>query len=180
MDKVKTQIEEKSQLLKITANIDSTTANASLKRQYEIQYQYYDIGGWKIDTCTAINQNEWTAKPNSIDISKEEIANYIFQIGSYNSMETHYNGYIMQNVENANYWRWNEGNKASIAIIDNIKRIEENLNSEIGEGDIIAYCTTTNGILELNETIKIHCKFIIIFVKEYTITIFFIFLLYFS
>ena len=64
------QINEKTCKYDVTATL--TAPNAELTREYSLTYNYYEQGGWMMDKCTPINEEQWKAIPKPIELSNDE------------------------------------------------------------------------------------------------------------
>ncbi len=73
-----------------------TTSNATVEREYSLEYNYYKKGNWMMDSCEEINIKNWYAEPLEMPVfTKKEIAELIFSKHKLKS-----------NIKNARFTTW--------------------------------------------------------------------------
>ena len=145
--------DKKQNIIELTATMMSDSAK--ITRMYRLVYDYYEVGGWVLESCEDIHTEKWKAVPNSSDITKESISKVLF----YDLDE---GDFIISNtiIHNAKFEDWINGTASKQPAANCISKIETvQSDLENGETTVIAYCNARSSVLNIWENFKLRCKF---------------------
>ena len=94
VNRIKENKDLKQQMIDV--NVNMTTPDAIVEREFSLEYNYYKKGNWMLDGCHEINTENWRAEPlNMPKFTKKEIADLIFD-----------NHKLKSNISNAYFTTW--------------------------------------------------------------------------
>lgn len=143
--------DNKSQAIFVTLKMKSNIA--ILMRKYELLYEYYDVGGWILDDCIPVEQDQWTANLfTSPTISDETICDILFKksnIGGY---------YINNSIEGTHFTSWTSGSGLDLPSTNYLTGRQEQVEflEQAPQTTITVDCSTFTDELTINEVFKLY------------------------